>query len=55
MKTETKKRWVGYISMIVIGILWGVACLTFERVPTAVGPIATVLGWIVMQIVSRVR
>jgi hypothetical protein len=56
MKTKkTKKSVIGYTLMICLMAVVGVVCWGFQQVPTAVGPIATVLGWIVMQIVSRVR
>lgn len=56
MKTKkTKKSVIGYTLMICLMVLVGVVLWYTQQVPTAVGPIATVLGGLVYWIVSRVQ
>lgn len=55
MKSKTKKTVVGWVATVAIGILYGVAIWSLQMVPTCVGPLVTVAGWLVMSIIRRVN
>ena len=54
MKSKTKKTIAGWVIAVAFGILYGVICWTLQMVPTCVGPLVTVAGWLVMSIIKRI-